>query len=91
VAAEGGLELELWTHDPRDYAGTPSDAMLSSLASVDRDSVILLHDSRRYAHATHSAANTVALIDPLIALINERGYGVGASLSASRRRPGRCK
>lgn len=74
VAREVGLELELWTHDPRDYAGTTADEMLSGLASVEDDSVILMHDSRRYAHASDDAANTVALIEPLVALIHDRGY-----------------
>jgi peptidoglycan/xylan/chitin deacetylase (PgdA/CDA1 family) len=74
VATEVGLQLELWTHDPRDYAGASCEEMLTSLASVDDDSVILLHDSRRYAHATDSAANTVSLIEPLVAQIHEQGY-----------------
>lgn len=74
VATEVGLQLELWTHDPRDYAGTSAEEMLASLASLRDDSVILLHDSRRYAHATDDATNTVALIEPLVALVRDRGY-----------------
>jgi peptidoglycan/xylan/chitin deacetylase (PgdA/CDA1 family) len=74
VAAEVDLQLKLWTHDPRDHAGTTREEMLTSLGSLDEDSVILLHDSRRYSHATDSAANTVALIEPLVALIRDRGY-----------------
>lgn len=81
VAREAGLQLALWTHDPADYAGTPHTDMLRTLESINEDSVILLHDSRRYAHASDSAANTVALIDPLIALLNERNYAT-APLSA---------
>lgn len=78
VASDVDLQLLLWTDDPRDYAGTHCDEMLASLASLDQDSVILLHDSRRYAHATDSAANTVALIEPLVALIRARGYETAA-------------
>ena len=74
VAKEVGLELELWTHDPRDYAGTSWSEMLTGLASVREDSVVLLHDSRRYTERSDSAANTVALIEPLVALIHDRGY-----------------
>jgi peptidoglycan-N-acetylglucosamine deacetylase len=74
VADESGLKLELWTHDPCDYAGIPSREMLDSLDSLKANSVILLHDSRRYTDRTDSAANTVALIEPLTTLIRERGY-----------------
>lgn len=76
VAAEAGLELELWTHDPLDYDGTDPKQMLVALDSIESESVILLHDSRRYTQRTSSAANTIALIDPLVALIRARGYTV---------------
>lgn len=76
VAEEVGLKLELWTHDPRDYSGAGAREMLTGLGSLDADAVILLHDSRRYAHATDSAANTVELIEPLVALIRARGYEI---------------
>jgi peptidoglycan/xylan/chitin deacetylase (PgdA/CDA1 family) len=78
VAAEVGLKLELWSHDPRDYSGSSAGEMLASLTSLDADAVILLHDSRRYAHATDSATNTIELIEPLVALIRERGYEIAA-------------
>lgn len=78
VAEQVGLELVLWTCDPRDYRNTPWEAMLQEVKStLDEDSVILLHDSRRYAHDTDSAANTVALIEPLVELVRSRGYDVG--------------
>jgi peptidoglycan-N-acetylglucosamine deacetylase len=80
VAAESGLELELWTHDPCDYAGVPADQMLERLTGLDGDSVILLHDSRRYTDRTDSAANTVELIAPLAGLIRERGHTPGPLL-----------
>ena len=75
VAAEVGLELVRWTDDPRDYAGTDAEEMLRSLASLESDSVVLLHDSRRYAHASDSAANTVALVEPLVGAIRDRCGG----------------
>ena len=78
VAEQVGLELVLWTCDPRDYRNTPWEAMLQEVKSaLDEDSVILLHDSRRYAHDADSAANTVALIEPLVELVRARGYHVG--------------
>lgn len=80
VAEESGLELELWTHDPCDYAGMTADEMLESLAGVEGNSVILLHDSRRYTDRTDSAANTVELIAPLAGLIRDRGYATGPLL-----------
>lgn len=78
VAAEVGLEIVLWTSDPRDYRTTPSDAMLQQIeGELDGDSVILLHDSRRYAHGADGAANTVALIEPLVELVRSRGHELG--------------
>jgi peptidoglycan/xylan/chitin deacetylase (PgdA/CDA1 family) len=89
VAEQVGLELVLWSCDPRDYRNTPWEAMLEEVKSaLDEDSVILLHDSRRYAHDADSAANTVALIEPLVELVRSRGYDVGPlPVPHSRRLP----
>ncbi len=78
VAEQVGLELVLWTCDPQDYRNTQWEAMLEEVKSaLDEDSVILLHDSRRYADDADSAANTVSLIEPLVELVRLRGYDVG--------------
>lgn len=92
VAREVGLELVLWTCDPRDYRNTPPEEMLEQVGeALYEDSVILLHDSRRYAHGADSAANTVALIEPLVSLVRERGFSLGpleAPVAARPRRVG---
>ncbi|HWD66256.1 MAG TPA: polysaccharide deacetylase family protein [Solirubrobacteraceae bacterium] len=78
LAEENGLQLVLWTADPRDYRDTPAEAMLDHLApALYEDSVILLHDSRRYASTSDSAANTVALIGPLVEEVRRRGFELG--------------
>lgn len=91
VADEVGLQLVLWTLDTGDYAGWPWEKMLAEIApALYDDSVILMHDSRRYAE-TEGAANTISLIEPLVGAIRERGIGIGtlsAPLSWRERRPG---
>lgn len=78
LAEENGLQLVLWTGDPRDYRDTPPEAMLDHVATaLYEDTVILLHDSRRYASTSDSAANTVALIAPLAEETRRRGLELG--------------
>jgi peptidoglycan/xylan/chitin deacetylase (PgdA/CDA1 family) len=77
VAEEVELQLVLWTCDPRDYDRTPWREMQAVVETgLYEDSVILLHDSRRYAH-TEGVENTVALIEPLAELVRERGFDLG--------------
>lgn len=78
IADDAGLPLVLWTSDPRDYRDTPAPAMLQHVSEgLYEDSVILLHDSRRYASTSDSAANTVALIEPLADEVRRRGFAMG--------------
>lgn len=78
VAEEAELQIVLWTSDPRDYRDTAPEAMLDHVAqSLYEDSVILLHDSRRYASTSDSAGNTVALIEPLVQEVRRRGFELG--------------
>lgn len=78
VAEQARLQLVLWTSDPRDYRDSPAGAMLEHVAdSLRADSVVLLHDSRRYASTSDSAANTVALIEPLAEEVRRRGFELG--------------
>lgn len=78
VADQSDLQLVLWTSDPRDYRSTAPQAMLDHVGrSLQEDSVVLLHDSRRYASTSDSAANTVALIEPLAEAIRRHGFEIG--------------
>ena len=88
VAAERGLQLVRWTLDPRDYRGTPPDEMLELVGGgpLREDSVVLLHDSRRYSSTPGGgAANTVALIGPLVGRIRAAGWEPVALRSPLRR------
>ncbi len=77
VAKAAGLQLVLWTNDPRDYRDTPWRSMLHHIGrALYEDSVILLHDSRRYASTSDSAANTVALIEPLAEELRRRAFEI---------------
>jgi peptidoglycan/xylan/chitin deacetylase (PgdA/CDA1 family) len=92
LADQTGLQLVLWTSDPRDYRDTGPDTMLGHIAqSLGEDTVVLLHDSRRYASTSDSAANTVALIEPLVEEVRRRGFELGslqAPVGRRRARPG---
>jgi peptidoglycan-N-acetylglucosamine deacetylase len=91
VAVERGLQLILWTHDTGDYDGRRWRTMLAGAsAALYHDSVILMHDSRRYARVA-GAAETVALVEPLAAAIAARGFAIGRLASdrpARAPRPG---
>lgn len=80
VAAQRSRRLVLWTHNTHDYTGVPAASMLrqAKQAPLYPDSVILLHDSRRYTRRSGDAAQTVALITPLVAYVREQGWEVGA-------------
>lgn len=92
VAAEVGLQLVLWTSDPRDYRGRAWPDMLRDVArNLHPDSVILMHDSRRYGHTEGGAGNTAQLVRPLADLIRERGFEAGpleAPLTSRAKRVG---
>ncbi len=78
VADQAQLQLVLWSSDPRDYRDTPPQAMLDHVGqSLQEDSVVLLHDSRRYASTSDSAANTVALLEPLVEDVRRHGFEIG--------------
>lgn len=78
VAAHADLQLVLWTSDPRDYRDTPWQEMLEHVrGGLYEDSVVLLHDSRRYASTSDSAANTSALIEPLADEVRGLGFDLG--------------
>jgi peptidoglycan/xylan/chitin deacetylase (PgdA/CDA1 family) len=92
AADEVELQLVLWTHDTEDYRAPSWQQMHAAVdaAPLYDDSVILMHDSRRYA-STESAENTAALIAPLVEHIRARGFDLApltAPVASRSRRPG---
>ena len=90
VSDEVDLQLILWTHNTEDYDGPSWQQMLAAAeaAPLYDDSVILMHDSRRYA-STESAENTVALIEPLVEHIRARGFDLAPLTAPVAPRPRR--
>ena len=88
VADEVELQLVLWTFNTEDYGGPSWQQMLTAAeaAPLYDDSVILMHDSRRYA-STESAENTVALIEPLVEHIRARGFALAPLAAPVTSRP----
>lgn len=90
VANEFGMQLVLWTHDTFDYAGLAADAMLAAASPLYADSVILLHDSRRYTD-TKDARATIEFVKRVVPTIRSAGYTLGpleGPLAARGPRPG---
>jgi peptidoglycan/xylan/chitin deacetylase (PgdA/CDA1 family) len=85
IAAERGRLVIRWSHDTVDYRGLDAATMLAAArggstgpAGLAADSVVLMHDSRRYSSTPGGgAAGTVALVEPLVALVRSRGWDVG--------------
>lgn len=84
VAAERGRQLIRWTYDTADYRGLSAASMLQSAreAPLQEDSIVLLHDSRRYSSTPEGGARgTVELIAPLAELVHAMGWDL-TSLSS---------
>ena len=91
VADERGRQLIRWTHDTLDYRGLSAASMLEFArggggpdpsvlggAALRADSIVLMHDSRRYSSTPEGGAQgTVALIEPLVEYARERGWELG--------------
>jgi peptidoglycan/xylan/chitin deacetylase (PgdA/CDA1 family) len=88
VAVEMGLQIVLWTHDTFDWRGTPAAAMLAAAraAPLYGDSVVLMHDSRRYC-CDKDVSPTVDLIEPLASLVRSRGLEMGRLTEPLASRP----
>lgn len=90
VASERNLQMLLWTHNTHDYSGIPAEDMFRAAvqAPLYQDSVILMHDSRRYAQ-NKDGAHTVALIEPLVDFIRNQGWALDALTTPVGPRPQR--
>ena len=75
VAEELGLELTGWSADPRDWAGRDATSMLSSLEqALGAHTIFLLHDGVMDEEGLREdAGGTIALIEPLVRALRERG------------------
>jgi peptidoglycan-N-acetylglucosamine deacetylase len=79
VAAEHGVQLVRWSWDSVDYrALRPAEMLQSAREGLRADSVVLMHDSRRYSSTPEGGAKvTVELIAGLVGLARDRGWAVG--------------
>lgn len=91
AAAAVGLQLVLWTHDTADWTGRSAEEMLRAAKESPfyKDSVILMHDSRRYAD-NKDTSQTVALIEPLVEWIRAGGFDIGPLTTRLPARPRRA-
>ncbi len=74
VAAKRGLRLAGWSADTHDWSGNTVEAMLEHVApAIEEGAVVLMHDALGPGARREGCARTVELIEPLVALIRERG------------------
>jgi peptidoglycan-N-acetylglucosamine deacetylase len=81
VASERGRQLIRWSYDTVDYRGLSAPAMLERVLSggLREDSIVLMHDSRRYSSTPEGGARgTVELIGPLVEHVRASGWDLGA-------------
>jgi peptidoglycan/xylan/chitin deacetylase (PgdA/CDA1 family) len=77
VAAQRRRQLIRWTYDSVDYRGLAATAMLERAlaAPLRTDSIVLMHDSRRYSSTPEGGARaTVELIAPLAEHVRVSGW-----------------
>jgi peptidoglycan-N-acetylglucosamine deacetylase len=85
VADTLGLELVRWTIDTHDWRGDSAAAMLAEVKrSFSDGGVVLMHDALGPGALRGGCANTVELVEGLVAAAREAGLGVGP-LSLQRR------
>ena len=89
VAANVGLQLVCWTHDTADYAGGSAADMLKAAKkfTIHNGSVILMHDSARYAHRREHCQATVDLIPRLVDHLRSDGHSLGQLVAPIAPRP----
>jgi chitooligosaccharide deacetylase len=74
LAERHGLELVHWDVDPEDWAGPTAEQMLARIAGDLRPgAVVLLHDGCGPGALRTTCAETVALVEPLVAAVRARG------------------
>lgn len=74
VAAAHGLRVVGWTHDTHDWRGDDAASMLArAVPAVRDDAVVLAHDALGPGVRRRDCAQTVALIEPLVAAARAAG------------------
>lgn len=75
LASERGLTIADWTLDTHDWRGDPASAMLARVFAGlgEPDAVVLAHDALGPGAARDGCAETVTLVEPLVAAA--RGMG----------------
>ena len=74
LAAARGLEVAGWTHDTHDWRGDRAATMLApAVEALEPGAVVLAHDAVGPGAPRAGCAETVALIEPLVAAARQRG------------------
>jgi peptidoglycan/xylan/chitin deacetylase (PgdA/CDA1 family) len=74
TAAARGLRVVGWSADTHDWRGDTADAMLAAVGpDVQDGAIVLAHDGLGPGATRDGCAETVALIEPLVALGRARG------------------
>jgi peptidoglycan-N-acetylglucosamine deacetylase len=74
AAAARGLRIVGWSADTHDWRGDPAGAMLAAIEpDIEDGAIVLAHDGLGPGAARAGCAETVALIEPLVALGRDRG------------------
>ena len=78
LAADLGLELWGWSADTHDWSGLGHPEMLADVtSSLSGGSVVLMHDGIGPGALRSEPSETIALIEPLVALCRDRGFEPG--------------
>ncbi len=73
IASGHGLQLATWSVDPRDWAGDLAGVMLERIAPTLRPgAAVVMHDGVGPGALRGDCAQTVELIEPLVAVARER-------------------
>jgi peptidoglycan/xylan/chitin deacetylase (PgdA/CDA1 family) len=74
VAGKFGLELAYWTADTHDWRGDAAGGMLEAMDHLlGPGAVVLMHDGLGPGSLRTGCAETVALVEPLVARLRELG------------------
>lgn len=74
TAAARGLRVVGWSADTHDWRGDSADTMLAAVRpDIDDGAIVLAHDGLGPGATRDGCEETVALIEPLVALARDRG------------------
>lgn len=74
VAGDFGLRLAPWSADTHDWRGDPASVMLNGIEPLlGPGSIVLMHDGLGPGSLRSGCQETVALVQPLVALLRSMG------------------